>query len=377
MQRRPPAPRSAPTPAKGTPSGGRSRRYPSPVRQVPAHRLQHPDPAPEGVAQCSIAREQLDLAGRPGSAIRRVQQPPVHQQPCDQGGEQFLPPDIPTQPMLRQRHRLGVGASAGVRSTFRPTPMTTGRHRVQPGCRPTLPGCPSMLSAGKITSFGHFHAGRNTEFPAHLGDRQPSTERHQPERPRRQLRCQRHRQAEQQSGTGGRLPPSIQSTAAGTSAVRMPPAATRAGSGDPSEPPSPRRWSTRSSPADQAPRQTRTAVAPLGILAASGRRGRAPAAGVANKARSSGARTAATAIAPWAHGPGRRSRCYRNARESQRRFHERATSRACRAVDSTTTAGKACGLDRRRAAAENAGSEKAIAKQHAKGKMTARERCCR
>ena len=39
-----------------------------------------------------------------------------------------------------------------------------------------------------------------------------------------------------------------------------------------------------------------------------------------------------------------------------------------------STAGKLAELERRRKAAENAGSEKAIAKQHAKGKMTARER---
>jgi propionyl-CoA carboxylase beta chain len=39
-----------------------------------------------------------------------------------------------------------------------------------------------------------------------------------------------------------------------------------------------------------------------------------------------------------------------------------------------STAGKLAELERRRKAAEHAGSEKAIAKQHAKGKMTARER---
>ena len=44
------------------------------------------------------------------------------------------------------------------------------------------------------------------------------------------------------------------------------------------------------------------------------------------------------------------------------------------AVDRASTVGKLAELTNRRKAAENAGSEKAIAKQHAKGKMTARER---
>jgi propionyl-CoA carboxylase beta chain len=43
-------------------------------------------------------------------------------------------------------------------------------------------------------------------------------------------------------------------------------------------------------------------------------------------------------------------------------------------VDRATTAGKLAELESRRLAAANAGSEKSIAKQHAKGKMTARER---
>ncbi|MDQ1246563.1 MAG: propionyl-CoA carboxylase beta chain [Actinomycetota bacterium] len=43
-------------------------------------------------------------------------------------------------------------------------------------------------------------------------------------------------------------------------------------------------------------------------------------------------------------------------------------------LDPSTTAAKLAELVKRRKAAENAGSEKAIAKQHAKGKMTARER---
>lgn len=43
-------------------------------------------------------------------------------------------------------------------------------------------------------------------------------------------------------------------------------------------------------------------------------------------------------------------------------------------VDPATTAGKLAELASRREAAKNAGSERAIAKQHAKGKMTARER---
>ena len=46
-------------------------------------------------------------------------------------------------------------------------------------------------------------------------------------------------------------------------------------------------------------------------------------------------------------------------------------------VDRASTVGKLAELTARRKAAENAGSEKAIAKQHAKGKMTARERILR
>ncbi len=44
------------------------------------------------------------------------------------------------------------------------------------------------------------------------------------------------------------------------------------------------------------------------------------------------------------------------------------------AIDSHTTAGKIAELQRRRDAAEHAGSDKAVAKQHERGKMTARER---
>ena len=43
-------------------------------------------------------------------------------------------------------------------------------------------------------------------------------------------------------------------------------------------------------------------------------------------------------------------------------------------IDPATTAGKLAELAARREAAKFAGSEKSIAKQHAKGKMTARER---
>lgn len=50
------------------------------------------------------------------------------------------------------------------------------------------------------------------------------------------------------------------------------------------------------------------------------------------------------------------------------------TAQPAEQLDPTTTAAKLAELSRRREAAENAGSEKAIAKQHAKGKMTARER---
>ena len=44
------------------------------------------------------------------------------------------------------------------------------------------------------------------------------------------------------------------------------------------------------------------------------------------------------------------------------------------APDPHTTAGKIAELQRRNEASMHAGSEKAIAKQHKKGKMTARER---
>ncbi|NQU36182.1 MAG: methylmalonyl-CoA carboxyltransferase, partial [Actinobacteria bacterium] len=50
------------------------------------------------------------------------------------------------------------------------------------------------------------------------------------------------------------------------------------------------------------------------------------------------------------------------------------TATAADAIDSHTTAGKLAELQSRRDAAENAGSDQAVAKQHARGKMTARER---
>ena len=43
-------------------------------------------------------------------------------------------------------------------------------------------------------------------------------------------------------------------------------------------------------------------------------------------------------------------------------------------IDTTTTAGKLADLKRRVAEVANAGSERAVEKQHARGKQTARER---
>jgi propionyl-CoA carboxylase beta chain len=50
------------------------------------------------------------------------------------------------------------------------------------------------------------------------------------------------------------------------------------------------------------------------------------------------------------------------------------TGQAAPAIDIHTTAGKLAGLERRRTEAVHAGSERAVQRQHAKGKMTARER---
>ena len=52
----------------------------------------------------------------------------------------------------------------------------------------------------------------------------------------------------------------------------------------------------------------------------------------------------------------------------------RRKSRAARAPDIHTTAGKLADLERRRYEAIHAGSQRAVERQHAKGKMTARER---